>query len=98
MLKNKDQKAAARNVFMSSIQGLANVLAVIVTFLATPLIYGQSIDWIQRFTASNYGLGFEGLVAFVWFTVTAAFVFFIARASASTALVMGGIALATRLI
>ncbi len=98
MRRNNEQKEAARGVFMSSIQGLANVLAVIATFLATPLIYGQTVGWIQRFTATHYGMGFEGLIAFVWFLITAAFVFFVARASASTALVMGGIAMATRLI
>lgn len=89
---------ASQNVFMNSIIGLANVLAVTITFFAAPLAYAYSIPWVQGFTMRHYGYGFEDLVAAVWFVVVAALIFFGARASLSTALVMGGMTLAARLI
>lgn len=82
---------------MSSVQGLANVLAVIITFIGAPPFYGNTIGWVQSFTASNYGYGFEDITALAWGIATGCLVFFIARASVSTALVMGGLALATRI-
>lgn len=85
-----------RSVFMSSVHGLANTLAVVVTFFGTPALYGRTIQWVQSYTASNYGYGLEDLVALAWGCVCAALVFFVSRASISTALVMGGLALATR--
>lgn len=89
---------AGRSIFMSSVQGLANTLAVVITFVGAPPLYSKSIGWIQDFTIHHYGYGFEDLTAFAWGCVCAALVFFISRASISTALVMGGLAIATRLL
>ena len=97
MNSNNKHGEATRNVFMSSIQGLANTLAVVVTFLGTPALYGRSIDWVQTYTASHYGYGLHDFVALAWGCACAALVFFVSRASISTALVMGGLAIATRL-
>lgn len=83
---------------MSSIQGLANTLAVLVTFLGAPPLYSRTIGWIQTFSVQHYGYGVEGMTSLIWGGVCAALVFFISRASISTALVMGGIALATRFL
>jgi len=89
---------ASQSIFMSSVTGLANTLAVVATFIGAPALYGKTIDWMQRFTAINYGYGLEDLVSFGWFITCAALVFFISRASISTALVMGGLAVATRFL
>ena len=98
MNHSNKQGDATRSVFMSSVHGLANTLAVVVTFFLAPLMYGRTIYWVQSYTASNYGNGLEDLVALVWGCVCAALVFFVSRASISTALVMGGLALATRFL
>lgn len=98
MLPIKKHQEAGRSIFMSSIQGLANTLAIVVTFFGAPPLYSKSVGWIQGFTIQHYGSGFEDLTSIVWACVCGALVFFISRASISTALVMGGIALATRFL
>lgn len=95
--QNRHQQAG-RSIFMSSIVGLSNIIAVIVTFFATPLAYGHSVGWVQRFTSRHYGYGFEDITAFVWWMIVALLIFFGARASISTALVMGGLAIAARFL
>ena len=77
MIPNKKHGEATRNVFMSSIHGLANTLAVVVTFLGTPALYGRTIGWVQAYTASNYGYGLHDLVGLVWGCTCAALVFFV---------------------
>ncbi|MGC8202506.1 hypothetical protein ACP2AV_07355 [Aliiroseovarius sp. PTFE2010] len=89
---------AGRSIFMSSIRGLANTLAIVVTFFGAPPLYSKSVGWIQAFAVSHYGYGVEDATAIVWGLVCAALVFFISRASISTALVMGGLAVATRFL
>ena len=89
---------ASRSIFMSSIQGLANTLAVVVTFVGAPPLYSKTVHWVQAFTTRHYGYGIEDLTAFAWGCVCGVLVFFISRASISTALVMGGLAIATRFL
>lgn len=89
--------AAGQSIFMSSVQGLANTLAVVITFVGAPPMYSKTIGWVQSFAAHHYGYGFADITAFAWGVVCAALVFFISRASVSTALVMGGLAIATRI-
>ncbi len=99
MLNTKKQYSqASQSIFMSSITGLANILAVVVTFLGAPPLYGKTVDWITQYTAENYGYGWEDVTSFVWFLLCAGIVFFVSRASISTALVMGGLAVATRFL
>lgn len=98
MIDNHKHAQAGRSLFMSSITGLANVLAVVVTFLATPPLYGETVDWVQRYTARHYGIGYEDVIAFGWFGICILLVFFLSRASIGTALVFGGMALATRFL
>lgn len=97
-MRNDRQREAGRTIFLSSVTGLANTLAVVVTFIGAPALYGETVDWVQRFTASNYGYGWEDLTGAAWFAVCVCVVFFVSRASISTALVMGGLAVATRFI
>lgn len=92
---NKHQ-AAGRSVFMSSAHGLANTLAVVTTFLGAPPLYSKTIGFVHGYTIQHYGYGFEDLTAFAWGCVCACLVFFISRASLSTLIVMGGLAIASR--
>ncbi len=96
--KNPDQRQATQTVFMQSIIGLANLVAIIAAFLGTPELYGRTIGWIQSYTSSNYGAGLEDIVSFTWFVICACLIFFLARTTVSTALIMGGLAVVTRLM
>ena len=81
---------------MSSIVGLANILAALAAFLGTPPVYGKTLGWVQRYTANHYGYEFVDLISFGWWVICALLIFFIARASVGTALGMGGLAIAAR--
>ena len=98
MLQNNSQREAGRSIFMSSIQGVATTVALAATVVGAPVIYNFSIDWEQSFTARQYGYGLEDIAAVVWGGTCASIVFFVARASVGTALVMGGLAVATRFL
>ena len=94
MFNRNQQRAATQSIFMSSVKGLANTLAVLVTFFTVPAVYSRSVDWVAAFT----GAEFTDFASFVWFILLALLVFFTARASISTLLVMGGLALAVRFL
>lgn len=91
------RREAAQSVFMSSVEGLANVGAVVVTFFLAPILFDKTIPLVRRFAEAHYIEGISDLMTLVWFVISAVLVFFIARASLSTVLVMGGLALAVRL-
>jgi len=97
MLGNDKHGQAGQSIFMGSIKGLANTAAVAVAFFATGPIHTRTADWITDYTAQNYGAGWSDLVSFIWFVIVALLAFFIARATLATLLVMGGLAIATRL-
>ncbi|KCZ61425.1 hypothetical protein [Hyphomonas atlantica] len=97
MLTNEKHKAAGQSIFMGSVVGLANTLAAVATFIGAPPLYGRTVEIVQDFTSNNYGHGYQDVTAFAWGVVCAALVFFVSRASISTALVMGGLALASRM-
>jgi len=96
MLGKQNQAKASEAIFMSSMKGLANVLAVVCTFFGTGPLYSATVDWVLEFSQNHYGAGGD-FVSILWGCVCAAFIFFVARASLSTALVMGALTLATRL-
>ena len=92
----KKHQDAGRSIFMSSIQGLANTLALIVTILGAPPLFSSTIGWVQAFVVRHYGFGLESMTVVVWGGACAALIFFVSRASLATTLVMAGIAVATR--
>ena len=98
MFGNEKHAQAGRSIFMSSITGLANLSAVVAAFLGTPFMYGGTVGWVQELSRESYGHGLEGLVSFAWFGICAGLIFFISRASVGTALVFGGLAIATRFL
>ncbi len=98
MFNPQKQREATQSIFMSSIHGLANVGAVAVTFFSVPAVYSRTVNWVSAFAANHYGAEFSDFASFAWFIILALLVFFIARASLSTLLVMGGLAIAVRFL
>ena len=89
---------ATQSTFISSVKGMANTLAVAVTFFTVPILFRSTSDWVRAFTVSQYGPDWTDLVLIGWFVICVLFVFFVSRASLSTALIMGGLALAARVL
>ena len=98
MIGSKKDKEAGRAVFMSSVFGLSNIMAVIATFLATPFVFDLSIDWIEAFTGAHYGWEAAKWVGVPWAVVIAITVFFMSRATVGVAITLGGLAIAARLL
>lgn len=98
MFNNDATKEATRSVLLSSIKGLANTGAAAAAFFLTPLIYSQSVDWIRDFTTQHYGAAWADLADFGWFVLVGFLTFFGARASVSTLILMGGLAVATKFL
>lgn len=96
MAGNSNHAAAGRNLFMSSVTGLANTVAVVVTFFGAPMLYERSVGFVQNTTYQVYGAGWADFVGVAWFLICVSLVFFISRASVGTALIFGGLALVTR--
>lgn len=97
MKPSNQQREAGQSIFLSSLTGLANVLAVIATFFGTGPLYSKTVDFIYRFAVTHYGYGIADFTTLIWGVLCAALIFFIARATISTALVMAGLSLAMRL-
>ncbi|WP_022693139.1 hypothetical protein [Ponticaulis koreensis] len=94
----QDQKQAAANVFSGSVKGLANVSAVAVTYLLTPLAYGSTAGWVKAYTGNHYGYEFADIATLFWGILLAAAIFFMSRATLATAITMGGLAIAARMV
>lgn len=88
--------AAGKNIFMSSVSGLANTVAVGVTFFGAPMLYQRSLGFVQNMTYQIYGAGWADFVSFAWFLICVSLVFFVSRMSIGTALIFGGLAIVTR--
>lgn len=98
MFNAQDQRGKRQQVFMSSVEALANLLAFLTAFLLTPEIYARTVTWVIAFTAHRYGPGFEDVTAFGHFIVTGLIVFFASRATLATAIVAAGLAFAVRFV
>lgn len=93
---NGKYRQASQSLFMSSMIGVANILAVVAAFIGSPWLYAKSIGWVQTYIVNHYGYGFQDITSFVWFIICAGFVFFTARASISTAIVMTALTVMTK--
>lgn len=98
MLGNEKHREAGKNIFIDSLMGLANMLALIAAFLLTPKVHGWSVGWVTRYVEEQYGAGLSDLTGFAWFVVVGFTIFFGSRATIGTALVMGGLAILTRFL
>ena len=99
MFNPNDQRSRQRSAFMSAVEGFATVSAAIAAFLLTPELHMRTVGFITRIAAERYGAGeFTEFVSFVWFVAMGLLTFFAARATLATAIVAGGLALATRFV
>ena len=98
MFNKQQQRGAAQSIFMSSIKGFANTAAVAATFFSAPPLYSRTVDWVTAFTTRYYGSDLTDIAGFAWFVIVTFLVFFTARASISTLLVVGGLAVAVRFL
>jgi len=99
MFNPNDQRNRQRGMFMSAIEGFATISAAIAAFLLTPELHLRTVGFITRVAAERYGAGeFTDLVSFVWFVAMLLLTFFAARATLATAIVAGGLAVATRFV
>lgn len=94
---NKDkQKAASQSIFVGSAQGLANTIAVAVTFFGAGPLYSSTVKFIEEYAYSSYGTFMGDISSFGWFLICVFFTFFITRMSLSTAIMMGAMTVAAR--
>lgn len=98
MFNPNDHRQKRQQVFMGSVEALANLLALLTTFMATPEVYGRTVDWVVSYASARYGAGFEDAISLGWFLMTCLLLFFTARATLATAIVAAGLAAATRFV
>jgi hypothetical protein len=67
------------SVVVSSIRWIALILAVVITFFVTPLLYRISSPFVGKFTYQNYGPELVTIVEILWFPVVGILVFCVAR-------------------
>ncbi|MEO1207181.1 MAG: hypothetical protein AAFV45_12710 [Pseudomonadota bacterium] len=72
--------------------------AVLVTFFCTPEAYSRTIGWVETFAEHRYGPDLLPLVSAAYFVILSLMIFFTARASVATLIVMGGLTLATKFV
>lgn len=96
MLKNFNHAQAGQNTFMSSVVGLANVLALVAAFLGGPTVYQHTGPFVMKLTYQTYGGEIIGLAKLAWYCISYLLVYFVARATIGTALIFGGLAIVTR--
>ena len=96
MLNNKNHAQAGQNIFMSSVVGLANTVAVIVTFFGAPELWRRTVGYVRETTYQMNGPAWVDFATMAWFVICVALVFYVSRASIGTALIFGGLAIVTR--
>lgn len=89
---------AGKNIIMSSAVGLANLVALIVAFLGGPLLWRHTIVIVRELTYQTYGEGLIAIVSVAWYGLSFMLVFYVARISVGTAIVMGGAAFVARFL
>ena len=95
---HNNHQSAANSVFMQTVEWLANVVALIIAWFATPFIHARSVDWVLAFNRQHYAPGFDEPVYYAWWIAVYFTTFCIARMSVSTLMVAGGLALAVRFL
>jgi hypothetical protein len=89
-------REANNTVFLQTANWFANLLALVIAFLLTPFVYGNSVDLVQRFTTTHYGHGFDDLIAIVWWGLCAGIVFCVARMGTAMLIMTGAFAIASK--
>jgi hypothetical protein len=92
------QQPQQTSFFMRSMEGLAKVVALIVTFLLTPPLWSSTVGWVSSYSETHYGVGTGGLASLIWGVLMAMLVYHTSKATIGTALVMGGLGIAMRML
>ncbi len=98
MFNPNDHRNKRQQFFMQNIEAVANILAFVTAFLATPEVWARSVGWVVNYTSQRYGPEFEGPVSLGWFVTVALLIFFGARATLATAILAAGLTLAIRVV
>lgn len=95
---NHGQPSQQTSFFMRSMEGFANVVALIITFLLTPPLWSSTVGWISAYAENQYGAGTGGLASLIWGVLMAMLIYYSSKATIGTALVMGGLGIVMRLL
>lgn len=87
-----------RGVFLSSVNGLATVLALVIALVGAPFLYNVSAPHVLSLAQKTYGPELTSLIDLIWFCLMFPLTFFAARASVGVALLMSGSWIAYRFI
>lgn len=91
MYPAKGPSTPQRSGFAQSLDGVANVLAIVATFFIGPMLFQVSIGWVQEFTASQYGQAWISMASLLWAIVSAAVVYWTVRGLITEFLLKRGI-------
>ena len=89
-------KQAGQNIFMSSIQWLANFLAFAVAFGLTGPVYSRTVEKVADFAESHYEHISVELVTSGYGIFLFGCIYFVSRATLATALMFGAVAILMR--
>lgn len=92
----------SNNYFSNALMSLAGALAIMAAFLATPPIYGYTVNFVCHHMATHlgpeYGPSLEPVVKVCWGVIVAVCAYNVAKATLGAALVIGGLGLLMRLM
>lgn len=91
MYPAKGPATPQRSGFAQSLDGVANVLAIVATFFIGPMLFQVSIAWVQEFTASQYGQAWISIATLLWAIISAAVVYWTVRGFVTEFLLKRGI-------
>ncbi len=96
--QNNPDREHQQQVAVSSIGGFASVTAAMLAMLGAPYLNELTAEYVVALARRTYPPEIVQLVEFAWLVACFPFVFFAARASIGVALMVGGSALAYRLL
>lgn len=91
MYPAKGPPTPQRSGFAQSLDGVANVLAIIATFFIAPMLFQVSIGAVQDFTTNQYGPAWLNITTLVWAIISAAVIYWTVRGVATEFLLKRGI-------
>jgi hypothetical protein len=91
MYPAKGPPTPQRSGFAQSLDGVANVLAIIATFFIAPMLFQVSIGAVQDFTTNQYGPAWLNITTLVWAIIKAAVIYWTVRGVATEFLLKRGI-------
>ena len=91
MYPAKGPSAPQRSGFAQSLDGVANIVAIIATFFLGPMLFQVSIGAVQDFTANQYGPAWTNITTLLWAIISAAVIYWTVRGVATEFLLKRGI-------